>query len=428
MSRKQKFCLVLLGAIGLASCQKDVPTPVPQPRQQKEINKKPQDPQQPKQDPQGDEQVFPKPDNALALQGYPAERLLTLLLRTKLTEVLPLGETTITPKELDEIRTFTEELIKDKKAHTQREKHDVIFRWIVQTVKYGKKPWIPQYNSAYSTFKHHDAICQGYSNLLKVMCYTQGINAPVVNGLANFANAAGTPLGHAWNYTNLDGNWYVSDATNNVFYEAKDPKRFNFLLPERLDFVLWQDETISYVFENNELTVGTVHKSSRGNRLIVPYSVSGIQISNFNPVKMPSDISEIYLGANIRSLGTPDNRRLNREAGRHIEVIAIDPNNSYLENYKGSIYEKRQGANEPIVIPARLKCIELKPNKVIGKNMVYRHDGVTELHFAEGTEAIEAYAVEECRSLRTIYLPKSIQKVDPKAFVGCHPDLKIINL
>ncbi|MBB6276013.1 hypothetical protein FHS80_001117 [Porphyromonas circumdentaria] len=430
---------LFVGFMLVTSCKKE---PISQPivekvpsddkkENPKEEEQKPEEEETPKEEEEqpkeeDESNLFPTPDNSIELKGAPAERLLTLLFKRDFDRILALGETQISHNQLAEIKSFADQLIEKNNAQTQKEKHNLLFKWIVSHVKYGSPSdaSLPDYNSAYTTYKYGSAICQGYSNLLKVMCYTQGIIAPVVNGFANF-NTLGNPLGHAWNYVFLDNTWYVSDATNNIFYKADEKEKFNFLLPEHIDFVLWKDEQMEYVYQNKELTVGSIRNNVSSSRLTVPYSIGGIRISNFNPQSLPSTIKEIYLGSNIKYLGVADNRKL-KDVGGHLEKIAIDPQNEYLENYYGSIYEKGDTQNIPILIPAQLKVIKLKPIPTVGKNIIYGHQGARELYFQEGTEVIEEYAIDSCPNLEKIYLPKSIKKVGEKAFWLCHPNLKVI--
>ncbi|MDO4771932.1 transglutaminase domain-containing protein, partial [Porphyromonas sp.] len=397
--------------------------------QKPEDGDKPKDDQKPEEDHKEEDipgLLFPQPDNARELTGYPAERLYAILTSKKFDQVLPLGGTHISKEQLAEIKAFTDQLIASSSAKNQKEKHDVLFRWIRKHVKYGHvvDPSIPDYNSAYTTFKYKNAICQGYSNLLKVFCYTQGINAPVVNGLARF-NTLGNPGGHAWNYVLLDGKWYVSDATNGIFYDANDKKKFNYLLPEHIDFALWEDDKMVYTYQNRELTISAVRDSYSDSKLTVPYSVGGFRISNFNPNTISKSVREIYLGSNIKLLGPSDHRQL-LISGKNLEKIAVDPKNPHLESYKGAIYDRKNSPDTPILIPAKLKHIYLKPIKQVGKNVIYGHLGVEVLHFAEGTEIIDNFAVENCPNLRTVYLSKSIKEVGNRAFDGCHPSLKKI--
>lgn len=371
--------------------------------------------------------VYPMVDESLELKGAPSERLLELLLRKDPKIPHSLSPSEIQPHQIREIKILTDSLLAKADAKDQKDKHNVIFRWIRQNVKYGhtQDPSIPAYNSAYSTFKYRNAICQGYASLLKVMCQINGISAPMVNGLARF-NTLGDPGGHAWNYVLLDGTWYVSDATNGIFYRADDIKRKDFLLPEQIDFPIYEDQNIVCCYQNREMTLTEVSDSAvKEDYFTVPYSTDGVRITNLNPHILPKHLRVLYIGSNIKMLGTPDNRKL-KESGDQLQSIYIDPQNPFLESYKGVIYDKINNPNLPLLIPAQQIRVELKPIKHVEKNTIYGHTGVKELHFAEGTETIDAYAVEDCPNLQTIYLPKSISKVDPKAFDKCHPSLSII--
>ncbi|KGN94460.1 hypothetical protein HQ39_09045 [Porphyromonas sp. COT-108 OH2963] len=423
MHKTRLLLLLILGTLVVTACRKD---PLrPNEKKDPEVEQ----PEKPKEnDPPAQTDLFPKPDGSRILTGSPAERVFALLSNMTFDEPLPLGETRITEAQLNEIKAFADKLVAEKQPKNQREMHDLLFGWIRKNVKYGNTfdPSIPDYNSAYTTFKHKVAICQGYSNLLKVFCHTQKISAPIVNGLARF-NTLGNPLGHAWNYVLLDGKWFVSDATNGIFYDANDPKRFDFLLPERLDFPLFRDEKFVCTYEKRELTISSVQDSFTGEKLVVPYGVGGFQIGSFNPTHLPKSVKEIYLGRNIKMLGTSDQLNL-KESGKNVEKILVDPENPHLEEYKGTIYIKGDKSNLPFFIPDRLKVVKMKPMKSVGKNVIFGHEGMEELYFEEGTETIEDYAVEACPNLRKVYLPKSVKSVADRAFFRCHSELKVVRL
>lgn len=421
MQRKQVLSTFIVGALLMTSCGEQIPI----------ITKEESNPQQEVPATESPN-IFPKADNSTELKGYPAERLLSILKSKTFNEIMPLGETIVSESELSEIKEFTDNLIKESKATTPKEKHDAIFKWITKNVKYGRvyDPSIPNYNSAYTSFKYKDAICQGYSHLLKAMCYTQQINAPVVNGLARFYGN-GELGGHAWNYVHLDGQWYVSDATNAIFYPADDKTRFDFLLPKQIDFTLWQDDKMTYIYHGAEITVSSIHKQVKDSKIIVPYSIGGFKITNFNPDSIPNSVSEIYIGSNIKMLGTDDNRKL-KNFGNQIEKIGIDPANKYIEEYNGAIYKKQHEANDkkimPIFIPGKLRVIKLKPVQLVEKNTIYNHQGVRQLYFGEGTEEIEDSAIEGCPNIEIAYIPKSVKKINKNAFRSCNSKLKIVHL
>lgn len=104
------------------------------------------------------------------------------------------------------------------------------------------------------------------------MCHTQGIPCACVNGDL-------VPLGaHAWNYVYVDGDWYVSDATNGHDYKAADLSSYeNSLIPQRMDFVVLEDDKCEYTYENRYLNVKSI-KPTTSTSFTVPYSVNGLRV------------------------------------------------------------------------------------------------------------------------------------------------------
>jgi len=65
--------------------------------------------------------------------------------------------------------------------------------------------------SAGRVFVSRLAVCEGYSNLLKTMCLSVGLEAAVVEGLGRPAGE--TPFLHGWNAVRVDGTWRLMDVT-----------------------------------------------------------------------------------------------------------------------------------------------------------------------------------------------------------------------
>lgn len=82
-------------------------------------------------------------------------------------------------------------------------------------------------------------------------------------------------------------------------------------------------ESLDLRYEHSQLTVSDV-KPVRGPELVVPYSIKGVQITNFNPRTILSSVTDLYLGENIQNLGRPDLMRLS-EAGLTVANIFIAP-------------------------------------------------------------------------------------------------------
>ena len=233
---------------------------------------------------------FAADDGSSALSGSAAQNVAQLLTHTGPSIVKGMGEMQITEAEYKEIKAFADQLV--AKVEKPMEVYRTIFRWIVSNIRY-ESGYVD--NNPYPVFKTHQAVCQGYANLLNVMLHSQGIPVLNANGMLN-------PVGgHAWNYVFLD-EWYVSDPTNAGHFRMKEPDTYKHLVPMMLDADLFEDEHFVYRFYEEHLTVRRVKKS--GKQLIVPFATNGFQVSAFNPSEpLPDGVEEVYLGKNIVSLG-----------------------------------------------------------------------------------------------------------------------------
>lgn len=134
--------------------------------------------------------TFAEPDESVDLSTMSStnKRLRDLLDNAGSGIIQSLGAINITSEQYDEIAEFTVNLT--KKDTTQMMKYKTIFNWITSNIKYEYND-----NDPYAVFKNRKAICQGYSNLLTVMCYSQGIPTMVVNGFLIDPNYG--EMGHA---------------------------------------------------------------------------------------------------------------------------------------------------------------------------------------------------------------------------------------
>lgn len=436
----------------LSSCNKEPVQPTPEPinhpiENPKETpNKEEEKPQTPETPNANTDFSFrPKTGQELLLNAkHYSERLRDLLNHFELKGLMPMGETQISPSQLQEIKAKADEIVAQAGAKTQREKHDALFRWIAQNIAYeGGAPDILSvstgehhtYNTAYTTFKGRKAICQGYANLLKAMCHTQGISAAVVNGFT-YLNRRGFGEGHAWNYVYLDGEWFVSDPTFKNLANTQaisSPKYIGGLEPERIDFPLGNSSEFECMFTGGEVTIHKV-KRSKGAVLTIPDAIDGVVITCFNPIEMGKEVRQIRLGAKIQSLGKSDRRFLSNSGlsvGDYLERIYVDPKNEYIEDYEGVLYAKKWLNSKPesnhgiLLIPKQLKVVRLKPISVVDKNTIKDLPMVEEIYFPDNTTELIPSAVENCPRLQRVYLPKNA-KYSKEAFYNCNPKLEII--
>lgn len=361
--------------------------------------------------------IFPKEDGSMKLSTDQSQAVSQLLKYVDPSKALNMNELEITDAQYNEIKRFVNQKLKGSDDYTT---YCNIFNWLVKNLKYATGTQIP-YLNPYEVFKNKVCVCQGYANLLKTMCHTQGIPCANVNGYI--------PEGaHAWNYVYAGGQWIVSDATNDRDYKADRVNDYNQIFcPIRLDFTLFEDDQCEYTYNNSLLNVDRV-KDTNSTSFTVPYSVNGLRIMSFIPSKkLPESITQLNIGSNIYSFGEGD--ELTTTLGgflANVEEINVDPKNSEFNTYKGVVYS-RYNPEWPLLIPAGIRSLKLKAIKVMEKNIVANLDKLEELVIAEGTERIEDYAVERCPNLKRVYVPGTVTSISKDAFYNCG-NYEIINV
>ena len=357
---------------------------------------------------------FSPADGAKELRGTNADKVSTLLKAANADVAKGYGNINITPKEAEEIKVFTDDLVKDCKDDL--EKFKTIFNWLYTNLDYKHEYEGGDFisNDPYPVFKTQVAICQGFSNLQHIMLESQ--NIPTLNVNGEYVNVGG----HAWNYAFIDNKWWVSDATNNGYFRMQDIKKYKHLQPNSIDANLFETEECTFTFSNEQLNIDSI--KVEGSQFVVPYSVAGYKVTSLNPTKaVPTCIKEIYISMNIKDLGLYYHG-LEKNAPS-IEAAYVSPDNIYLESYSGAIYKKK--TKLLYYIPSALKKMELLPRTVLGKNVVYDKPGLEEVIIPNGVESIEDYAFEKCPNLRIAYIPEGVQ-VGERAFYDVHPDFKIV--
>lgn len=342
--------------------------------------------------------TFAEPDESVDLSTMTStnKRLRDLLSAAGPGIIQSLGAINIADEQYDEIAEFAANLT--KKDTTQMMKYKTLFNWVTNNIKYEYND-----NDPYAVFKNRKAICQGYSNLLTVMCYSQGIPTVVVNGFLIDLNYG--ELGHAWVYTCPDSTWTVSDPTNKGSFTMKSYGKYGHLSPVTADVEIFSDDVAIYNYYDCLLNIKEVHTGSTV--FSVPYSVNGFVVNSLNPsVELPEDIAEIYIGQNIITLGNADENNVGLiRFGHNLQAVYVDEKNESLMDHKGIVY-KRNGSNPQLYyIPGGMTFAELLPIEVVGKNTIYNHMHVEEIYFPEGTKRIESFAIENCPKLKRIYIP-----------------------
>ncbi len=154
------------------------------------------------------EAVFSKADSIAAL--YPQHSLQDLrLLADKLTRPLP--------SEVEKFRSIYSWIctniendyglyVENKRTREKLKDTKALAAW---NKKFGKRVF-------YTLVSDRKTVCSGYAYLVKELALHAGLNCEVIDGYGRTAHAnvrgSGT-ANHTWNAIQLDGHWYLCDAT-----------------------------------------------------------------------------------------------------------------------------------------------------------------------------------------------------------------------
>ena len=380
---------------------------------------------------------FPTQDSSWAFDKLtPSASVKMLLEKAGIACTDTLGRINITDEQYDEIKVFTDNLVSGMK--TQYQIYEKCYNWVSTNVEYAQG-YVN--NDPYPVFTTKSAICQGYANLLHVMLHTQDVPAMVVNGYMQSGVYDGMlyGMGHAWNYVNCDGVWYVSDPTNSGQFQMSNLESYKtWLAPTSMDVVLFKNDDCWFNF--NECFLNICKVVTEKSAFVAPYSVKGLKVTCFNPLEeIPSNVRELYIGKNIESLG--EGVIGLKDKAPSVEFVAVDPDNKCFVSHAGTVFYstgykptdvyKQIDLNVPAYIPAKLKRLELKAvdnnasGVTYGKMTVSGHKGIEEIVFPKETKSIEGGAIEKCPNLKVAYIPTGVT-VSKSAFTGVHADFEIV--
>jgi len=381
-----------------------------------------------------DPTLFPTADSSVELVKQPSlsDALSRCVRKADESLGAELNEGMATQEQIEVLQPEVEVIIEN--ATTDKEKLDAIYDWVRTNIKYDHNGEVFD-QSAYSTFINQKAVCQGYSNLMNVMCHIAGLQCFNVNG-----HYTSNWLGHAWNYVKAGNYWYVVDATNNQMYTMTSTTAYrNDYYPSMIDVTLFEDENFEYTWYGNNLAVTRVKQGNT--QLTVPFSINGLRISSFNPLTdIPSNVKVVYLGSNIVHLGDYNDVGVNNH-GPSVEAIHVHPDNGTFVSEKGIVYRRNGDEVQLNVIPAAMRWVELSSKlTMLEKNAIYNNNSIETLVIPSSVNAIEQWAVEGAPNLKWIYIPENcifygvdsnyntVEYTEPTAntFVGVHKDCQII--
>ena len=382
---------------------------------------------------QPDESYFPEADKSTELYKLSLSDALSRCVRKGSDDLgVALNEGMATEEELEELAAEVEVIIEN--ATTEKEKLDAIYNWVRTNIKYDHEGGNAT-QGAYATFRIGTAVCQGYSNLVNVMCHIAGIACFNANGYYTEYW-----LGHAWNYAKADDKWYVVDATNSRMYLMTQTTKYNTdYYPMMVDVTLFEDDNFQYTWQDGHLAVTAVKTNTP--IVTVPFSIEGLRVSSFNPQTIvPSSVKVLYFGANIMHIGDGNSIGINFHANS-VEAIHVATANSTYYSENGVLYRKNGTEVQLALVPPAMRWVELSSKLTeLEKNAIYHHSAIETLVIPSSVRRIEPWAVEDAPKLMWIYIPEEcvyisydsnyneVNSSEPTSntFVGIHRNCQII--
>ena len=409
MQKKYLFAAMLCAAALTTACSSDDDNLTEEPGNDVEV-------------PMNGTAEFAKNDGSEALRGTAQQMVQTLLKKVGPKVAEGIGLINIKEDEKAEIKQFTDDLVKDCK--TEAEIYQKILDY-VKTIEYKHEYEGGNIisNDPYPVFKKHVAICQGFANLQHIMLESQGIPTLNVNGQLVQVG------GHAWNYVYHSGKWWVSDPTNAGYlenypgtFDMDKIDSYRHLEPSSIEGNIMENDQVVVNYTGYELNIDKIKSTDK--QFVVPFGINGLRITSLSPTQpVPSQIKEIYISKNVRTLGEYYMGLVKNAPS--VEACYVDKQNARLEGEYGVIY-KRNGSNPQLsYVPAMLRKLVLRRMDTVDKNVVFDHKALEEVTIANGTKEINDFAFEKCPNLKVAYIPAGV-KVSKKAFSDVHPDFKII--
>ena len=250
------------------------------------------------------------------------------------------------------------------------EKMDTIFKR-VSSLKQGGEDQSPE-----AVWENGVGTCQGFSDVFKVFCHTQGIPCVGANGglfdRTTYNENTGYPEGaaHAWTYVYVDGEWWLVDClwrrrckVSDLMKWAVDWKESEWGIswqPQYVNVPMAEDGNFRYNFDRGVNIYGI--KEGVGSEVTLPDVcdvLGGLDVTSFNLMEeVPGNVNTIRLGVNISFIGEEETNLDNGSPSlgtfaRNVKhFIVPEGNRTYWSDDEGCIY--LGGREEPLHIPGTI--------------------------------------------------------------------------
>lgn len=333
----------------------------------------------------------------------------------------------ITPEQYETIKAFTLSLTEPIEG--KHDKIKAVYDWVKssKTADVGEPcPADLEENDPYRVFKEKTGVCQGMANLCKAMLTALDVPVVIAHGYAGWE-------GHAWDFAFLEDHWGIVDASMQYF-EMKNPSLISSFYDTRgLESVLYTENGFEFTFYEGGLSV--VGYVGTETDVTLPDTCMGKAVTGVDSGNWPyrvhpfgkSEIRKMYLPQSITNgvlVEVPGGyEEIIAFSSEALEAIEVEAENPVFASWKGILYDKKY--ERMLSVPRGIKEAELRPQAALDKNTLYGLGKLETLRIADGTQRIEAYAIESCPELKKVYIPDSVTEIADEAFAKCGTDMTV---
>ena len=112
---------------------------------------------------------------------------------------------------LNLLEAMKQEINRQLEGYTDYEKIKEVHNWLIENIEYDINLESDEPYSISGALTEGKAVCEGYARSFKYIMDELKIPCVLVSGTGT--NSNGETESHAWNYIQLDGNWYAIDVT-----------------------------------------------------------------------------------------------------------------------------------------------------------------------------------------------------------------------
>jgi hypothetical protein len=270
---------------------------------------------------------------------------------------------------------------------TRYEKIKSIHDWICTVADYDYTFILPHCYDPLGIFADpHDFVCEGYSEIFKLLCDREGIPCITILG---YGGSGEDMEGHKWNYVQMEnGKWYAMDVT----WDDQD---------------LRDDDEDEIVYEYFLSGSQTYDVSFGHTTFEESHFAEGAMFNIDFYLEYPELSTEMYYDDSVYET-SEDGLWRYQIVDEDESLISITSGYYGLPAYLGEDTE--------IEVPADIDGYTVVE---IGTSAFYNFDEVTSITLPDTVESIYRFAFEGCTGIESMELPEGLVSISYGAFTNC---------